>query len=146
MSINEQHQDDVKVEEVKLDDGRRGERHVVKQSDKEVVEIFAEQKPVLKLENRIIRETKTVVVKEIHQKLNDGNVVSEEVFEVSPEAFSLTKNVTAQAADVAPESNTQAVVEEKVNQDKSKDNLLNTIMVIVILVQIALLVGFVFLK
>lgn len=145
MSTNETHHDDVRVEEVTLDDGRRAEKHIKKDSDKEVVEVFAEQKPVMKLENRIVRESKTVVVKEIHQKLQDGTVVSEEVFEVSPEAFSLTKNLgvqtVASSTVVTPTKNVEDVVEESVGNG-NKDKLVNMVLIGLIVLQVALLVGY----
>lgn len=141
MSTNENHHDDVKVEEVTLDDGRRAEKHIIKESGKEVVEVFAEQKPVMKLENRIIRETKTVVVKEVHQKLEDGNVVSEEVFEVSPEAFSLTKNITTQSMP-PKKTNVEEVVEEVVNKKNQKDKLINFVLIGLIVLQAVVLLGY----
>jgi hypothetical protein len=140
MSKNETHHDDVKVEEVTLDDGRRAEKHITKDSSKEVVEVFAEQKPVMKLENRIIRETKTIVVKEIHQKLEDNNVVSEEVFEVSPEAFSLTKNISTQS--VKPNVKLEEVVEQAVGEKKKNDKIVNFVLIGMIVLQVALLVGY----
>jgi hypothetical protein len=45
MTTDKQHQDDVKVEEILLDDGRHAEKRVVvDEKGNQVVEIFAEQK------------------------------------------------------------------------------------------------------
>jgi hypothetical protein len=76
----------VKVQSLTLDDGRRAERHISNDNDgSEIVEIFAEEKRPLKLEKKIKREFKTVVAKEIHQTVKDGEVVLEEVRSTEPE-------------------------------------------------------------
>lgn len=77
---------EVKVETLTLDDGRRAERHTtVDENGQEVVEIFAEEKRPLKMEKRIVREYKQVVAKETHQTVKDGEVAYEEVLSSEPE-------------------------------------------------------------
>jgi hypothetical protein len=143
MTTDKQHQDDVKVEEILLDDGRHAEKRVVvDEKGNQVVEIFAEQRMPLKLEKRIVCETKNIVVKEIHQMLDNGKVVSEEVFEVSPEAFALTKNVVEKQVSDAPVSKFQEVVEQNVENKNKKDKMVNMIMIAVIAVQVVLLLGY----
>jgi hypothetical protein len=79
-------QNDVKIQTLTLDDGRRAERHVsVDENGQEVVEIFAEEKRPLKLEKRILREYKNVIAKETHQTVKDGEVAYEEVHSTEPE-------------------------------------------------------------
>jgi hypothetical protein len=83
---NKQESGPVKIETLTLDDGRRAERHTTLDANgQEVVEIFAEEKRPLKLEKRIVREFKSVVAKEIHQTVKDGEVAYEEVHATEPE-------------------------------------------------------------
>jgi hypothetical protein len=77
---------EIRVETLTLDDGRRAERHVaLDETGNEVVEIFAEEKRPLKLEKRIVREFKNIVSKETHQTVKDGEVAYEEVHSLEPE-------------------------------------------------------------
>jgi hypothetical protein len=77
----------MKVETLTLDDGRRAERHIsLDQAGNEVVEIFAEEKRPLKLEKRITREMKSVIAKEVHETIKDGEVAFQEVRALEPEA------------------------------------------------------------
>lgn len=77
---------EIKVEALTLDDGRRAERHIIlDEQGNEVVEIFAEEKRPLKLEKRIVREYKNIVSKETHQTVKDGEVAYEEVRSLEPE-------------------------------------------------------------
>jgi flagellar biosynthesis GTPase FlhF len=81
------HTDHLKVESLTLDDGRKAERHVtVDVNGNELVEIFAEEKRPLKLEKRIIRESKNIISKEIHQTVKDGEIAYEEVHAMESEA------------------------------------------------------------
>ena len=76
----------VKVETLTLDDGRRAERHItLDEQGNEVVEIFAEEQRPLKLEKRILREFKTVVAKETHETIKDGEIALQEVRSLEPE-------------------------------------------------------------
>lgn len=76
----------MRVESLMLDDGRRAERHITLNEDgNEVVEIFAEEKRPLKLEKRIVRETKQIVAKEIHETVRDGEVVHQEIHSLEPD-------------------------------------------------------------
>lgn len=78
--------ENLKIETLTLDDGRRAERHTtIDASGQEVVEIFAEEKRPLKLEKRIVREMKNIVAKEIHQTVKDGEVSYEEIRSLEPE-------------------------------------------------------------
>lgn len=72
--------DTIRIEKITLDDGRVAERHITTDaSGNEVVEIFAEEKRPLKLEKRIVREMKSVVAKETHETIRDGEVTLQEV-------------------------------------------------------------------
>ncbi len=78
--------DNIKIEKITLDDGRRAERHIkTDENGNEVIEVFAEEKIPLKLEKRIVRETKNIISKEIHQTVKDGEVAFEEVYSLEPE-------------------------------------------------------------
>lgn len=75
-----------KIEKIMLDDGRRAERHTsVDDQGNEIVEIFAEEKHPLKLEKRIMREFKSVIAKETHETIRDGQVSYQEVKSLEPE-------------------------------------------------------------
>lgn len=75
-----------RVETITLSDGRHAERHVTEdENGNEIVEVFAEERRPLKLEERIIREHKRVVAKEIHEKIKDGEVAHVEVRSLEPE-------------------------------------------------------------
>jgi hypothetical protein len=75
-----------KVEQVRLPDGRHAERHINKdENGNEVVEIFAEEQRPLKLEERIVRETKRIVAKETREQIKDGDVAHVEVRSLEPE-------------------------------------------------------------
>jgi hypothetical protein len=78
--------ENVKVESLVLDDGRKAERHIsVDQNGNETIEIFAEEKRPLKLEKRVYREMKNIVSKEVHQTVKNGEVSYEEVLSLEPE-------------------------------------------------------------
>jgi hypothetical protein len=143
MTTDNEHHDDVKIEEILLDDGRHAEkRMIVDENGNQVVEIFAEQRVPLKLEKRIVCETKNIVVKETHQMLDNGKVVSEEVFSVSPEAFALTKSVEQVPASRNAVVKAQEVVEQNVENKNKKDKMINMIMAVIIAVQVVLLLGY----
>ena len=78
--------DHVQVKQLTLDDGRRAERHVSHdENGNEVVEIFAEERRPLKMEKRILREYKTIVSKETHETIKDGEISHVEVRSLEPE-------------------------------------------------------------
>jgi len=78
--------DKKRVETITLSDGRHAERHVTEdENGNEVVEVFAEERRPLKLEERIVREHKRVVAKEIHETIRDGEVSHVEVRSLEPE-------------------------------------------------------------
>lgn len=79
-------QNDIRVQLLTLEDGRRAERHsFIDENGNEVVEIFSEEKRPLKLESRIVKEHKQIVAKETHQTIQDGNVVAQEVIATGEE-------------------------------------------------------------
>lgn len=186
---NEDH-NELKVESLVLDDGRRAERHVTIGPDgSEVIEIFAEEKRPLKLEKRIVREMKNIVAKEVHQIVKDGEVSYEEVHSLEPEVplqirsrigvtdhakivdgdyvrkdeiakiiedgvvagvsalMEQMEPVTAQLKK--PETNkafkAQEVVEKNVEEKKKNDMVVNVIMGVVIFIQLAFFLGYMFL-
>jgi len=72
--------EEVKIQLITLEDGRRAERHSFNdENGNEIIEIFSEDKRPLKLEKRIVREHKVVVAKETHQTIKDGEVAEVEV-------------------------------------------------------------------
>ena len=72
--------DQKRVETITLSDGRHAERHVTEdENGNEIVEVFAEERRPLKLEERIVREHKRVVAKETHEKIRDGEIAQVEV-------------------------------------------------------------------
>lgn len=74
------------VENITLPDGRKAERHTTHDKDgNEVVEIFAEEKRPLKLEERIIREREEIVSRETVEKVKDGEVSMREVRSLAPD-------------------------------------------------------------
>jgi len=88
MANNQYNQDSsgVRVEQVRLPDGRHAERHINKdEQGNEVVEIFAEEQRPLKLEERIVREHKRIVAKETREIIRDGEVAHVEVRSLEPE-------------------------------------------------------------
>lgn len=186
---NEDH-NELKVESLVLDDGRRAERHVTIGPDgSEVIEIFAEEKRPLKLEKRIVREMKNIVAKEVHQIVKDGEVSYEEVHSLEPEVplqirsrigvpdhakivdgdyvrkdeiakiiedgvvagvsalMEQMEPVTAQLKK--PETNkafkAQEIVEKNVEEKKKNDMVVNVIMGVVIFIQLAFFLGYMFL-
>lgn len=77
---------DIKVEVIKLEDGRRAERHITFDNNgNEIVEVFAEEKRPLKLEKRVVKEFKKIVARETHQTIKDGEVAYLEVKGIEPE-------------------------------------------------------------
>lgn len=89
MSCNHHHCDhnhEVKVQQITLEDGRSAEKHIsVDANGNEVVEIFVEEKRPKKLEKRIVRERKTIVAKETHEDVHDGEVTQVKVLSLEPE-------------------------------------------------------------
>ncbi len=80
------HNEQVKVHKMTLDDGRHAEKHVsFDDAGNEVVEIFAEEKRPLKLEKRVIRQYKNVVSQETHETIRDGEVSQVEVHAGEPD-------------------------------------------------------------
>jgi hypothetical protein len=141
--MSDNNPEDVKIEEFQLEDGRRAEKHVVvDEKGVEVEEVFAEQKPVLKIEKRIIRESKNIIVKEIHQTLKDGTVVDENVFEISPEAFSLTKKEKVSKNESKSIVKAADLIEEKVEKKNKTNNIVNVVLVSLIVLQILFLLGY----
>jgi hypothetical protein len=84
----------VKVDQIVLQDGRRAERHTsVDAEGKEVVEIFAEERKPLKLEKRIVREKAQVVAREITETVQDGVVVDQETKEIPVPTMQVTQHI-----------------------------------------------------
>lgn len=77
---------EVRVQMITLEDGRRAERHqFLDDGGNEVIEIFSEDRRPLKLEKRIVREHKQVVAKETHETIRDGEVAEVEVRSLEPD-------------------------------------------------------------
>lgn len=183
-------QENLKVESLVLDDGRRAERHTtVDANGNEVVEIFAEEKRPLKLEKRIVREMKNIVAKEVHQVVKDGEVSYEEVLSLEPEVplqvrsrigvvdhakvvdgdyirkdeigkiiedgvvagvSALMEQMEPMKAQAAKGLSTkvlkaQEVVEKNVEEKKKSDSMINIILGVVIVIQLAFFLGYMFL-
>lgn len=74
------HDEQVQVQKMTLDDGRHAEKHVsYDDAGNEIVEIFAEEKRPLKLEKRVLRQYKNVLSEERHETIKDGEVSHVEV-------------------------------------------------------------------
>jgi len=77
---------EARVEHITLHDGRRAERHIsYDDAGNEVVEVFAEEKRPLKLEERVVRETEEIVSRETVEHVRDGEVTYREVRSLSPD-------------------------------------------------------------
>lgn len=77
----------VQIQHLRLDDGRHAERHISFDEDgNEIVEIFAEEKRPKKLEKRIVREHKKIVSKEVHETVQDGEIIQREIISRDNEA------------------------------------------------------------
>ncbi len=77
---------ETRVEHITLHDGRRAERHVsYDEVGNEVVEVFAEEKRPLKLEERTVRETEEIVSRETIEHVRDGEVTYREVRSLAPD-------------------------------------------------------------
>lgn len=77
---------EARVEHITLHDGRKAERHVsYDEMGNEVVEVFAEEKRPLKLEERVVRETEEIVSREIVEHVRDGEVTYREVRSLAPD-------------------------------------------------------------
>ena len=75
---------EARVEHITLHDGRKAERHIsYDEMGNEVVEVFAEEKRPLKLEERIVRETEEIVSRETVEHVRDGEVTYREVRSLS---------------------------------------------------------------
>lgn len=86
--------DNMKIEQIVLQDGRRAERHTfVDTEGKEVVEIFAEELRPLKLEKRISRESKSYVARETEETVQDGTVVEKKVKENPQPEIKVTEHI-----------------------------------------------------
>lgn len=182
------HNSGVRVEQVRLPDGRHAERHINKdEQGNEVVEIFAEEKRPLKLEERIVREHKRIVAKETREIIKDGEVVHVEVRSLEPEVplqirekigvaehgkivdgdyvrkeeigqlvadsvvagvEALMENMEPAAApakeyevekpvDEKPVFNAQSIVEKNVSKKKKGDGLVNGVLVVILIAQVA---------
>jgi hypothetical protein len=189
MSANKQNcegHENLKVESLVLDDGRRAERHTtVDANGNVVVEIFAEEKRPLKLEKRILREMKNIVSKETHQVVKDGEVSFEEILSLEPEVplqvrsrigvvdhakvvdgdyvrkdeigkiieDGVVAGVSAlmeqmepiKAQSVGKVLKAQEVVEKNVEEKKKGDSTINIILGVVIVIQLAFFLGYMFL-
>ena len=77
---------ETRVEQITLHDGRRAERHIsCDENGNEVVEVFAEEKRPLKLEERLVRETEEIVSRETVEHVRDGEVTYREVRSLAPD-------------------------------------------------------------
>lgn len=78
--------EEVKVEKIRLEDGRHAERHVRDNGDEVVVELHVEPERELKLSQRVIEKKKPVVYERAVEKFNkSGDVVERKVEALEPE-------------------------------------------------------------
>jgi hypothetical protein len=149
MSTNDTHQDDVKLEKITLDDGRQAEKRiVVDATGNEVVEVYAEEKRAFKLETRIVRETKNIVIKEVHQTLKDGVVDHEVVYALDPDILASVSSLTEKVQEPVKACSVlkaQEVAESNVD-NKKKERLLNGVLVAVVVLQAAFLLGYLLMR
>lgn len=169
---------EVKVQMMTLEDGRRAERHITHdEAGNEIIEIFTEDKRPLKLEKRIVKEHKVVVAKETHQTIQDGEVAQVEVLSMEPEVplqvrerlgvaehskivdgdYVRKDEIGKLVADgvvagmqalmehwePAPDEehkivpSAQATVENNVADKKKNDSVINTVMIVILVAQLA---------
>lgn len=77
---------EARVEHITLHDGRKAERHIsCDDMGNEVVEVFAEEKRPLKLEERLVREKEEIVSRETVEHVRDGEVTYREVRSLTPD-------------------------------------------------------------
>jgi len=77
---------EARVEHITLHDGRKAERHIsCDEMGNEVVEVFAEEKRPLKLEERLVREKEEIVSRETVEHVRDGEVTYREVRSLTPD-------------------------------------------------------------
>lgn len=163
MSTSENNE--VKVEKLTLEDGRHAERRTsVDHQGNEVIEIYAEEVKPLKLEKRIVREMKTVVARELHQTLENGQISTEEVVAVDglQNPVAVTKDDVAKMIQQAVESvlekkshcdnakpkmisqvlNAQEIVEKNVEEKNKNNNMINIVLGVIIVAQVLFFLGY----
>jgi len=150
MPKNDTYYDDVKLEKIILEDGRNAEKRIVfDENGNEVVEVFAEEKRSLKLETRIVRETKNIVIKEVHQTLKDGVVDHEVVYALDPSVLasvsSLTEKVQEPIKTCGNLKDPTEVVEKSVTE-KNKERIFNISLIVIVVLQLSFLLGYLLIK
>ncbi len=93
--------DDIKVEQIYLEDGREAERRVTDDGDERVLELYVEPpkpKPEKLLSKRVIEKKRPVVYERVIETVEDGKVVDRKVEAIDPkvEMKLLEHHVSAQ--------------------------------------------------
>jgi hypothetical protein len=129
------------AEKIILQDGRKAEKRTsVDAVGNQVIEIFAEEERPLKLEERVVRESKTFVTKEIHQTLRNGVVDSEVVYELDDSVWNAINSLTAKKEDISEPKKIKSLsakkmLEEIVENKNSKKSIVNTVLIGLIVAQ-----------
>ena len=99
--------DDVKVEQIYLEDGREAERHVRDDGEEKVLELYvAPPKPEKSLAKRVVEKKRPVVYERVIETVEGGEVVDRKVEALDPkvEMKLLEHHVAAQAHGQGPGS------------------------------------------
>jgi len=110
--------DDVKVEQIYLEDGREAERHVKEEGDERVLELYVEPPkpvPVKNLEKRVIEKRRPVVYERVIETIEGDKVLDRKVEAIDPkvEMKLLEHHVAAQ-----PKVEAQAIAEAPREEEK----------------------------
>lgn len=119
--------EDIKIERIRLEDGRHAERHVKTGENERVVELHCEPERPLLLSQRLIEKTKPVVVERTVETIKDGEVVDRKIESLDPHVkmelrshISKVKTLAQKAADDARHADPNA----KVTRDELRDAIL----------------------
>ena len=123
---------------IKREDGLWSEERIVEKDGEKIIETYVEKRP-MELTSRIIEKTQSVVVERKVEHLVDGKVVDTEVESLSKD---LEKNDSVESSQEA--GAIQSEVAERVIAEAKKMSLLDMVLVGLIVVQVAVLIYFVF--
>jgi hypothetical protein len=133
-----------RIEKIRLEDGRHGERKVVEEKDCDtgegcvVTELWEEEKRPLNFTTRVTEKTKPFVIERTVEKLDKGEVVETEVFSTEPkvelqlrEHLMAVGEVEEEPAFAVKPRRMQAVAETKVKKSTSLDALGVALLVVI---------------
>ena len=96
-----------------------------------------------------MRETKNIVIKEVHQTLKDGVVDHEVVYALDPSVLasvsSLTEKVQEPIKTCGNLKDPTEVVEKSVTE-KNKERIFNISLIVIVVLQLSFLLGYLLIK